>query len=357
MNILKRLVFILCITPITLGVSASDLYTANYDSTAIKKEGHNKVTKANKSIKKLPIIKQIIEQIDKHHSNKTPKYDTTYIYKPQKLFTFKTRCNFSSAKVKINGTNEDGEYRSVLESQMKSTISFVLAYNGISVSLAVNPLKLAGKYKDTEFNIEAYGNRMGVDGFIRSSKTLSGSWEAPDGSVRNIGTNEVEQKVWSISGYYVFNHRKFSLPAVYTQSYIQRRSAGSILLGLTWYNGNLYLEDNENRENRLKFNQIGIGVGYGYNLVLGKGWLLHLSSIPHLVLYNHVRLISKGEKQNAPFKFPNIIAKGRLAVIRNHKNMFYGLTATVNNTLAGDREKVSFSDIRWIARAVYGFRF
>lgn len=32
--------------------------------------------------------------------------------------------------------------------------------------------------------------------------------------------------------YYIFNHRRFSYPAAYSQSTVQRRSAGSMLLGI-----------------------------------------------------------------------------------------------------------------------------
>lgn len=41
-------------------------------------------------------------------------------------------------------------------------------------------------------------------------------------------------QVLNLTGYYTFNHRRFSYPAAFTQSYIQRRSAGSWLAGISY---------------------------------------------------------------------------------------------------------------------------
>lgn len=55
-------------------------------------------------------------------------------------------------------------------------------------------------------------------------------------------------KVVNLAGYYTFNHRRFSFPAAFTQSYIQHRSADSWLAGISYQGGSI------NTSNSLKAN-------------------------------------------------------------------------------------------------------
>ncbi|WP_300852719.1 DUF4421 family protein [uncultured Bacteroides sp.] len=44
------------------------------------------------------------------------------------------------------------------------------------------------------------------------------------------------------NGYWVLNHHRFSYPAVFTQSYLQKRSCGSVVLGLSLHAEQLELD-------------------------------------------------------------------------------------------------------------------
>ena len=45
----------------------------------------------------------------------------------------------------------------------------------------------------------------------------------------------LQVKTLNVNAFYVFNYRRFSYPAAFSQSYIQRRSAGSFLLAIRLY--------------------------------------------------------------------------------------------------------------------------
>jgi hypothetical protein len=101
-----------------------------------------------------------------------------------------------------------------------------------------------------------------------------------------------------INGYYVFNGRRYSQAAAYNQSVIQRRSAGSFLLGAPWYQSSFDYSNKKNAEmillsnnvNRIKLHQANIGFGYGYNLVPFRGFVINAMAMPTLSFYNRVKV-------------------------------------------------------------------
>ena len=101
-----------------------------------------------------------------------------------------------------------------------------------------------------------------------------------------------------VNGYYVFNGRRYSQAAAYNQSVIQRRSAGSLLLGATWYQSSFDYSDIVNGYfmifgdgiSRIKVHQANLGVGYGYNWVPLRGLVVNAMVMPTVSVYNRVKV-------------------------------------------------------------------
>ena len=101
-----------------------------------------------------------------------------------------------------------------------------------------------------------------------------------------------------INGYYVFNGRRYSQAAAYNQSVIQRRSAGSLLVGATWYQSSLDYSDYKNFAfmllshdiGKIKVHQANLGVGYGYNWVPLRGLVVNAMVMPTFSVYNRVKV-------------------------------------------------------------------
>lgn len=93
---------------------------------------------------------------------------------------------------------------------------------------------------------------------------------------------------------YMFNGRRYSQAAAYSQSVIQRRSAGSLLVGATWYQSSLDFSEPENFAFMLlsdytgciKVQQANLGVGYGYNFVPFRGFIVNAMVMPTVSVYN-----------------------------------------------------------------------
>ena len=288
-------------------------------------------------------------------------YDTNYVIRPEGKLTLKVRFNQTGNDFHAKGTVNDIYSKADLKTSHKTTMSIGASYRGISAAVAVNPGKLKGIYKDYEFNLNYYSSRLSLDLSYQRSETLAGDITGDRGEQR-LESGEATLKVLNIAGYYTFNHRRFSYPAAFTQSYIQRRSAGSWLAGISYQGGSIRTTDDlklrspESPDVRVYIGHFGIGGGYGYNWVLGKKWLLHLSLLPTFVVYNRNNMTVNGERKEAQHMRFNMIFNERAAIVYNiSPRYFLGTTAVVNNSLFKD-DNVTVNQNKWRARAFFGMR-
>ena len=288
-------------------------------------------------------------------------YDTNYVVRPEGKLTLKLKGNQTGNGIRAKGTVHDLHFKSHLSTSYKTTISIAGTYRGLSASYSINPAKLAGFYEDYELNVNYYASRFCIDASYQRSSSLSGNMTLGENSFR-MESGEADMKVFNITGYYVFNHRRYSVSAAYNQSYIQRRSAGSWLAGLSYQGGSIKTSDERKEQKpdspdvRIGVGHIGIGGGYGYNLVLGKKWLLNLTLLPTFVVYNRNKLTINDESRHAGRMKFNMLFNERAAVVYNFSSRYFvGLTAVANNSLFVD-DAVKVHQNKWVAHAFVGVR-
>lgn len=288
-------------------------------------------------------------------------YDTNYVVRPEGRLTLKLRLNQTGNTFHAKGTVNDVYCKADLSTSHKTTVSIGASYRGISAALAINPAKIIGSYKDYEFNLNYYSSKISLDFSYQRSESLTGDVLRDDKWSR-LETGDVTLKVINMAAYYTFNHRRFSFPAVFNQSYIQRRSAGSWLAGLSYQGGSIRTNEelmarNPNApEVHINIGHVGIGGGYGYNLVLGKKWLLHFSALPTFVVYNRNYFTVKGERKKAKHMRFNMLFNERAAIVHNFSSRYFaGVTLVMNNSIFDD-EAVVVNQNKWRARAFFGVR-
>lgn len=291
----------------------------------------------------------------------TTPYDTAYVVRPPGRLTLKARLNQTGNTFHAKGTVNDIYSKADLSTSHKTTISFAASYRGLSAAVAINPAKLKGVYKDYEFNLNYYSSRLSLDLSYQRSESLSGDINGDLGE-RHLMPGDVSLKVLNLAGYYTFNHRRFSFPAAFTQSYIQRRSAGSWLAGISYQAGSIKTTDAllarapEAPEIRIYAGHFGIGGGYGYNWVLGRRWLLHFSALPTFVVINRNNITIRGERKHAHHMRFNMIFNERAAIVYNiSPRYFAGATLVMNNSIF-DNDAVVINQNKWRARAFLGIR-
>lgn len=286
-------------------------------------------------------------------------YDTLYIHRPPGRWTVKFRGNVSGSTIETEGRKDNTPFRAHVESDYRGTMSAALTYRGISLALAINPAKLAGRSKDNEFNLTSYGNRFGFDVTLLSSKTYKGHVSMGQERV-SVSKGMVSQRALNVNVYYAFSGRRFSVPAAFSQSYIQKRSAGSFMLGMSFDGQNTDIDAvTAIGVGRVKLNivELGIGAGYGYNLVAGRRWLFHLSALPTFNVFVHSHIADGDERVNLHYKFPSAIVTGRGAAVYSWRNKFLGASMVFNYSGLGDKQRLHVRRTKFRLRAFFGFRF
>ena len=79
---------------------------------------------------------------------------------------------------------------------------------------------------------------------------------------RKMKIGSISQKTLNLNFYYAFNYCKSSFPAAFSQSYIQKRSAGSWMIGASFDGSKTKVKGMT-----IRLNELALGAGYGYNLV------------------------------------------------------------------------------------------
>ena len=285
-------------------------------------------------------------------------YDTAYIGRPRERLTLKLRGNLSGSNFDIDRRIEGAVGRSRLGTDHKATISIGANYRGITAGLAFNPASMSGRNKDYELNLNAYTNRYGIDVIYQASKTLSGNMTF-NGSDLFLEKGMADMQVLNINGYWAFSGRRFSYPAPFTQSYVQKRSAGSWLVGFSYMGGRLKTTDKKFEgapDFRVFVGHFALGGGYGYNLMLHKRLLLHLSVLPNLVVLNLNNVRVDGEKFHMRTRFPDFIFTERAAIVYYFSPKYFtGATFVTSSSLLTDR-RIDINYRKWRLRVFLGLR-
>ena len=146
--------------------------------------------------------------------------------------------------------------------------------------------------------------------------------------------------------YYIFNHRHFSYPAAYSQSTVQRRSSGAMILGYAYsrqqtdfdynllpapfYNDSGELIINEAlKARRTRYTNHSLSLGYTYNWVFARNWLFNASASP-AIGYNFTKGESLTSEKLYKLRNLNFDFIGKLGIVWNCQRLFAGGSFTAH---------------------------
>ena len=233
--------------------------------------------------------------------------DRRYIDAPKKPWQIILQGNVNQSDLKMKTVLDghdlfDESWGEVSwEPRVKSGVSTYVGlwagYRGYGIGYSRN----VGRDKGSLLKFGAMGGSYGVNlrihRFETDNPTVHTSGYMPE-------WNEETREFWlfdpirvralSLDGYYLFNGKKFSYAAAYDQSVIQKRSAGSLMVGAMYYHSTVAYDDGLNADlillmndiGKLKQYQVSVGGGYAYNFVPCKGLLINAMAMPMLVFYN-----------------------------------------------------------------------
>ena len=215
----------------------------------------------------------------------------------------------------------------------------------------------------SKFGIDLYYRKTGSDFKLRSHNGFSGGTPL----FRNFDFDGLQSEIKGLNTYWIFNHKKFSYPAAYSQSTNQRRSAGSFMLGFSYSQHNItfnhaklpphILEQLHHglQFNHIKYSDYSLGFGYGYNWVFAKNWVSNLSLLPGIG-YKKSKIDDNDFKDESWIKDINFDLITRMGIVYNNAKYFVG-ASLVMHTYDYRKPNLSVTNSFGTLRIYAGFNF
>ena len=235
-----------------------------------------------------------------------------------------------------------------------------------------------------EFDLSLYSSMVGIDMFSRKN---TGGYSIKDATQNgqdyykrfsDVRFDGIEVGVKGFNLYYIFNHRKFSYPAAFNQTNVQKRSVGSWLMGIGYTHHTAKLDHERLRKliaektnnemvldstfnlSKLNYTDASVSLGYAYNYVFAPRWLF-ASSLSLAVGYK--RTVSDTDTDNfwmrfTKFKFSNlnIDGVGRFGLVYNNMRWYAGGSA-IFHTYNYNKSRVSINSTFGSFNVYVGYNF
>ncbi len=223
--------------------------------------------------------------------------DTTYIEPQKYVYTVMAQNTYTYELYRV----KTAEGNSVTFAP-EPTIKFgpYVGWQWLFLGYTVDLRHLNGNNKK-EFDLSFYTAQIGIDLFWRDTgnnykiKSLYlDSGIKPD-AVLGSAFSGFDANIRGFNLYYIANHRRFSYRAAFSQSTVQRRSAGSLLFGIGYTRHRVHVDLAELDQlitdrlgdkasimgpadsvnfGKVRYTDIAVSAGYGYNWVFARNWLL-----------------------------------------------------------------------------------
>ena len=242
-------------------------------------------------------------------SSAKAKVDSRYITIPEKPWRVIIRDRVNTVDVDYSSRivapkEEDGymNWNMCFSPPRGASLGAWVGYRGMGFGFAKSLSKNAGRF----ISVSTTGAKFGFNFRYRKFETTSASFSAQSYSEGEEENWEEEINIlqpavirsFYVNGYYVLNNRRYSQAAAYNLATIQRRSAGSFLLGATWYSSSFDYAGKDNsgimlmggNTGRMQLQQVNICVGYGFNIVPFRNFVINLMAMPNMSIYNRVKV-------------------------------------------------------------------
>lgn len=211
-----------------------------------------------------------------------------------------------------------------------------------------------------DLNLSLYSNQIGVDLFYRKSGNgyrINSVTLAPNkrlDKMEDVPFDGFRSSIRGFNLYYIFNHRKFSYPAAYSQSTVQRRSAGSPIVGIGYTKHHLSIDWQQFEDilvdrtgqtyasgdidttivfSDVNYTDYSVSGGYAYNWVFARNWLFDISlqaALAYKRTTNDMNSGNSGFLRTFDFKNINIDGILRTGVVWNNTKWYAGVNSIVH---------------------------
>ena len=148
--------------------------------------------------------------------------------------------------VMLQNTNSYERYR--LRSKEGNSITFspqpttkigpYFGWRWVFLGYQLDVNHLSDGHRKKEFDISLYSSQVGIDLFYRKTgndyriRRMHLGNDIDTSPIKDTSFDGLNASIKGFNLYYIFNHHRFSYPAAFSQSTMQRRSCGSPLMGI-----------------------------------------------------------------------------------------------------------------------------
>lgn len=257
----------------------------------------------------------------------------------------------------------------MMTSDASTTVGVYLTYLAVSGGYDINVSKLlsGSRLTRSRFNFGFNCSLFAAEwNYVKNDvgTTIMRVGEKNKVDRTSVPFDGIDAAQWSLDTYYFFNHRRYSQAAAFNFSKVQTRSQGSMYAGLSFSNQKYRFDFSgmpismqahlpetwQGNQYRVSTTNYAIRIGYGYNWVFARHWLLGVTCSPVIGL-------RRGEINSAKDRNSFALAnRFGLSVVWNNGRWFAGAVGKVDANL------IYQSDHNFVAalitgEACIGYRF
>ena len=212
-----------------------------------------------------------------------------------------------------------------------------------------------------ELELSMYSSMFGVDLYYRKTGNDYRIREAYLGDhlsrkiLKGIPFSGLSVGIKGFDIYYIFNHKKFSYPAAFSQSTCQKRSCGSPLVGIGYTDHSINLDYEQLKQvvennientgdkvtldpglmfNKIRYKSYSVSGGYAYNWVFARNWLFAASLSLALAYKSTAGDLHKDNDfflRDFDFKDFNVDGVGRFGLVWNNTKFYAGMSTIIHS--------------------------
>jgi hypothetical protein len=218
-------------------------------------------------------------------------YDSSYIESYRGYFM--PRFHITRKTTGITYRNEEKGYSLRYLPNKTFNVGVGMTYKFLTVKIGVGvlpPYEARGKTRDLDLQFNIYGKKFATDIVLQFYK----GFYLPDQQVRTPAQEFYVRPDLAVSAFggsvqYIFNHRRFSYRAAFQQTELQKKSAGTFLVGMGLFMGRFrgdstivptaLQREKSDGLRKMRFIEFGPNAGYAYTMVFNKFFLSTVASI------------------------------------------------------------------------------
>lgn len=214
------------------------------------------------------------------------------------------------------------------------------------LDLNINSKTFDFSFYSAQIGVDACYRRTGYDYKVRHVKLGDG---IDTYALEDVPFDGIIVGITGVNVYYIFNHKRFSYPAAFNQSTCQKLSCGSWMVGLGFLRNSIEFDHEKLQQlidqrlpgqevkldsalmfKSVNYHDYNVSVGYGYNWVFARNWLLG-ASLSVALAYKRTKSESDSRFniRNFSIRNVNIDGIGRFGLVWNNTRWYAGSSVII----------------------------